>query len=216
MYVCADDLTADINEPRNISEAWSNEYNTQWKKATDSEFSALIENGTWELVPPPEDKNIVGSRWVFKVKRKADGSVEKFKARLVAQGYSQTEGIDYNEVFSPVVRNTSIRSLLALANILDWEIHQMDVTTAFLQGDLTDEIYMKQPEGYRSKENPDYVCKLKKSLYGLKQSARCWNFTLDSFLKSSGYKLVGADSCLHMKSVKLQNGKTILLSYQSM
>ena len=207
MYVCADDLTADINEPRNISEAWSNEYNTQWKKATDSEFSALIENGTWELVPPPEDKNIVGSRWVFKVKRKADGSVEKFKARLVAQGYSQTEGIDYNEVFSPVVRNTSIRSLLALANILDWEIHQMDVTTAFLQGDLTDEIYMKQPEGYRSRENPDYVCKLKKSLYGLKQSARCWNSTLDSFLKSSGYKQVGADSCLYMKSVKLQNDK---------
>ncbi|CAB3994449.1 Hypothetical predicted protein, partial [Paramuricea clavata] len=156
MYVCADDLTADINEPRNISEAWSNEYNTQWKKATDSEFNALMENGTWELVPPPDDKNIVGSRWVFKVKRKADGSVEKFKARLVAQGYSQTEGIDYNEVFSPVVRNTSIRSLLALANILDWEIHQMDVKTAFLQGDLTDEIYMKQPEGYRSKENPDH------------------------------------------------------------
>ena len=207
MYVCTDDLTSDINEPRNLSEAWSNEHNAQWKKATDSEFNALLENDTWQLVPPPEDKNIVGSRWVFKVKRNADGSVEKFKARLVAQGYSQAKGIDYQEVFSPVVRSTSIRSLLALANTLDWEIHQMDVKTAFLQGDLTEEIYMEQPEGYRSEEHPDYVCRLKKSLYGLKQSARCWNTALDNYLKSNGYKQLDADSCLYMKTVRMQNGK---------
>ena len=184
MYVCADDLTSDINKPRNLSEAWSNEHNAQWKKATDSEFNALMENDTWQLVPPPENKNMVGSRWVSKVKRNADGSVERFKARLVAQGYSQAEGIDYHEVFSPVVRSTSVRLLLALANTLDWDIHQMNVKTAFLQGDLTEDIYMKQPEGYRSKEHPDYVCKLNKSLYGLKQSARCWNSALDSYLKS--------------------------------
>ena len=168
MYVCADDLTSDINKSRNLSEAWSNEHNAQWKKATDSEFNALMANDTWQFVPPPENKNIVGSRWVFKVKRNADGSVEKFKARLVAQGYSQAEGIDYHEVFSPVVRSTSIRLLLALANTLDWDIHQTEVKMAFLQGDLTEDIYTEQPEGYRSKEQPDYVCKLKKSLYGLK------------------------------------------------
>jgi hypothetical protein len=96
---------------------------------------------------------------------------------------------------------------LALANILYWEMHQMDEKTAFLQGDLTEELYMKPPKGCRSKENPDHVCKLKKSLCALKQSARCWDSTLDSFLKSSGYKQVGADSCLYMNSVKLQNGK---------
>ena len=141
MYVCADDLTSDINEPRNLSEAWSNEHNAQWKKATDSECNALMANDTWQLVPRPENKNIVGSRWVFKVKRNADGSVGKFKARLVAQGYSQAEGIDYHEVFSPVVRSTFIRSLLALANTLDLEIHQMDVKKAFLHGDLTEDIY---------------------------------------------------------------------------
>ena len=132
-----------------------------------------MENDTWQRVPPPEDKNIVGSRWVFKVKRSTYGLVDKFKARLVVQEYSQAKGIDYQEVFSPAVQSTSIRSLLALANTLDWEIHQMDVKTAFLQGDLTEEIYMEQPEGYRSEEHPDYVFRLKKSLYGLKQSASC-------------------------------------------
>ena len=122
MYV-ADDLTADINEPRNISEAWSYEHSQHWKDATNSEYGSLIENGTWELVPLPKGKNVVGSRWVFKVKRDGEGCVQRFKARLVAQGYSQTEGVDYNEVFSPVERNTSIRSMLALANVHDWEVH---------------------------------------------------------------------------------------------
>ena len=167
----------------------------------------MISNDTWELVPLPEGKNVVGSRWVFKVKRDENGSVERFKARLVAQGYSQAEGIDYHEVFSPVVRNTSIRTLLALANTCDWEVHQMDVYTAFLQGDLDEEIYMKQPDGYTDEENPNHVCKLKKSLYGLKQAARCWNSAIDGYLKSDGYKQVGADPCLYIKSVKQQNGK---------
>ena len=203
----AEDLTADISEPRNIEQAWNEDYCVQWKEATDSEYNSLISNDTWELVPLPAGKNVVGSRWVFKVKRDANGLVDRFKARLVAQGFSQAEGIDYHEVFSPVVRNTSIRALLALANNCDWEVHQMDVHTAFLQGDLDEEIYMKQPDGYVDKEKPNYVCKLKKSLYGLKQAARCWNSAIDSYLKSDGYKPVGADPCLYIKSVKRQNGK---------
>ena len=99
-----------------------------------------------ELVPPPHDKNItvlVGSKWVFKVKRNTDGTVQKFKARLVAQGYTQSPGVHYDEVFAPVVRYTSIRSLLPVANICNWEIHQMDAKTAFLQGDLNEKIYMR-------------------------------------------------------------------------
>ena len=160
----ASDITADINEPINIDEAFSGQHSTEWKQATDSEFESLIENGTWELVPKPEGKNIVGNKWVFKVKRDENGDVQRYKARLVAQGYSQTEGVDYNEVFSPVVRNTTIRSLLALSNAKDWEVHQMDVRTAFLQGNLEEEVYMRQPDGYINEEYPDYVCKLKRSI----------------------------------------------------
>ena len=163
----ASDITADINEPINIDEAFSGQHSTEWKQATDSEFESLIENGTWELVPKPEGKNIVGNKWVFKVKRDENGDVQRYKARLVAQGYSQTEGVDYSEVFSPVVRNTTIRSLLALSNAKDWEVHQMDVRTAFLQGNLEEEINMQQPDGYINEEYPDYVCKLKRSIYGL-------------------------------------------------
>ena len=115
--------------------------------------------------------------------------------------------MDYQEIFSPVVRNTSIRSLLAVANICDWEVHQMDVKTAFLQGELNDEIYMKQPEGYVDKEKQDYVCKLRKSIYGLKQAARCWNTSIDTFLKSSGYRKSSSDPCIYIKSVKGEDGK---------
>ena len=203
----ASNLTADVNEPVDIDEAFSGEHSADWIKAAKSEFDSLKENRTWDLVPPPEGKNIVGSRWVFKAKRAADGSIQKYKARLVAKGYSQAEGIDYQEVFSPVARYNSIRSLLAVANICNWDIHQMDVKTAFLQGDLEDEIYMQQPEGFIDKKRPDYVCKLNKGIYGLKQAARCWNAAIDTYLLSSGYKKCSADPCVYMKSVKQKNGK---------
>ena len=206
LYNCTEDLTADINEPSNINEAWTGKNSAEWKKATESEYKSLIDNHTWELVPPPHDKNIVGSKWVFKVKRNADGTVQKFKARLVAQGYTQSPGIDYDEVFAPVVRYTSIRSLLAVANICNWEIHQMDAKTAFLQGDLNEEIYMRQPNGFVDPDKPDYVCKLNKGIYGLKQAARCWNNSINSYLLSHGYKKSTADPCVYIKTVKSQDG----------
>ena len=146
----------------------------KWKKALEDEYNSLVHNETWELVPPPEDANIVGSKWVFKIKHDANGNVDRHKARLVAQGYSQTYGVDYQEVFSPVTRYSSIRTLLALANVHDLEVHQMDVKTAFLNGSIEHNIYMSQPEGFIDVEHPEYVSKLNKSLYGLKQSARCW------------------------------------------
>ena len=114
----------DINEPRNINEVRKTEYSLQWKDAMDSEYDSLINSNTGESVPLPKDKNIVGSSLVFKVRRKVDGSTNRFKARLVAQGYSQSKGADYEEIFSPVVRYNSIRSLLAVANFCDWEVHQ--------------------------------------------------------------------------------------------
>ena len=143
----------------------------------------------------------------MKVKHDENGSVNRFKARLVAQGYSQVKGVDYDEVFSPVARNTSVRSLLALANAHDLEIHQMDVKTAFLNGSLDCEIYMSQPEGFVDPDRPNHVCKLKKSIYGLKQSARCWNTTLDEYLKSVGYHKSNADGCIYVKSVKEVNDR---------
>ena len=158
-------------------------------------------------VPLPKGKNVVGSHWVFKLKHNSDGSIERYKASLVAQGRSQSEGVDYQEVFSPVVCYSTIRSLLAVANIYDWEIHQMDVKTAFLQGDLEEEIYMRQPDGYIDNDKPNHVCKLKKSIYGLKQAACCWNSVIDSHLKSNGYKNSGADPCVYIKLVRQSNGR---------
>ena len=185
-----------MEEPRTVHEALNGEQSSRWREAMESEYSSLLKNDTWDLVPSPEGKNIVGSRWVLKVKHDENGSVNRFKARLVVKG------VDYDEVFSPVARNTSVRSLLALANAHDLEIHQMDVKTAFLNGSLDFEIYMSQPEGF-----VDPVCQLKKSIYGLKQSARCWNTTLDECLKSVGYHKSNADGCIYVKSVKEVNDR---------
>ena len=198
--------SSEIEEPKTVHEALNGEQSIQWKEAMESEYSSLLKNDTWDLVPPPEGKNVVGSRWLLKVKRDENGSVDRFKARLVAQGYSQVKGVDYDEVFSPVARYSSVRSLLALANAQDLEIHQMDVKTAFLNGLLDCEIYMSQPEGFVDPDKPNHVCKLKKSIYGLKQSARCWNTTLDEYLNSVGYRKSNADGCIYVKSLKEVNG----------
>ena len=171
------------------------------------ELESLTKNNTWELVPPPEGKNIVGSKWVLKVKRNSDGSLDRFKARLVAQGYTQTHGIYYEEVFTLVAKYSTIRSLPTLANAHDLEVHQLDVKTVFLNGSVEHDIYMSQPEGFIDPNRPNYVCKLNKSIYGLKQSARCWNSTLDEFLTSSGYRRSTADECTYIKQIKNSNGK---------
>ena len=202
---------SDAEEPRSISEALNRKNAKQWKEATDGEYKSLMQNKTWRLVDLPKGKNVVGCKWVFKVKRNADGDVSRYKARLVAQGYSQEAGQDYEEVFAPVARYSSIRSVLAIANQLDLEVHQMDVKTAFLNGDLENEIYMEQPEGYVDKNRPNMVCKLQKSLYGLKQSARCWNIAIDRFLKDSGYVQSSADPCIYSKSESKDGKKASLM-----
>ena len=198
-------LTSELEEPKSFKKAMNNEHSVQWKNAMDEEFGSLQTNNTWELVPRSSitNRNIVGCRWVYKIKRGADGSIDRFKARLVAQGYSQTEGVDYEEVFSPVARATTIRMLLSFANTHDLEVHQMDVKTAFLNGVLDNEIFMEQPEGFIDPNKPDFVCKLNKGLYGLKQSARCWNQTLDEYLVGVAgyYKKSAADGCIYLKNV---------------
>ncbi len=189
-----------IAEPKTLHEALDGEHSKEWKKSADLEYSSLIENDTWKLVELPEGRKPIGCRWVFRVKYFQDGKVDRFKGRLVVKGYSQKYGIDYDEMFSPVVQFSSIRVLLAFAAQHNMEIHQMDVVTAFLNGNLEEEIYMQQPEGYVVPGKENLICQLKKSLYGLKQSPRCWNKAFSDYLVSISFKQSEADACVFVRS----------------
>ncbi|KAL5734666.1 hypothetical protein ACOSP7_032527 [Xanthoceras sorbifolium] len=156
-----------------------------WQQAMNEELSALHKTDTWDLVPLLPSKSTVGSRWVYKIKTKFDGSVERYKARLVAKGFSQQYGMDYEETFAPVVKMTTVRTLIAVASIRQWHISQMDVKNAFLNSDLHEEIYMAPPPGVS--HNPREVCKLKKSLYGLKQAPRAWFEKFSAVITSLGF-----------------------------
>lgn len=186
---------ASVEEPQTYKEAIHCRNKDKWEKAINEELTSLQENSTWKLVELPDDKKAIGCKWVFKVKQDADTKLTKYKARLCAKGYNQREGIDYEETFSPVIRYDSLRTLLALATKEDMEVKQFDVATAFLNGDLTEEIYMKQPEGYET-ENKDLVCKLQKSLYGLKQASKCWNDKFKHFITIFGFEQLNADKCI--------------------
>ena len=142
----------EVPEPETIDEALSSSHAKEWKLATDSEYQSLIDNNTWDLVELPEGRTPVGCKWVFKIKYNGEGKVERFKSRLVAKGYSQRQGIDFEETFSPVVRFSAIRTLLVLAIQKDMIVHQMDVVTAFLNGELYGETYMQQLRDMKSQE----------------------------------------------------------------
>ncbi|KAH9750727.1 reverse transcriptase Ty1/copia-type domain-containing protein [Citrus sinensis] len=150
------------------------------------EYEALIRNKTWSLVSSSAEHKVVGNKWVFRVKQNSDGSIVKYKARLVAKGFQQTEGVDYFETFSPVVKSSTVRIILSLAAMHKWTIRQVDVNNAFLNGELTEDVYMCQLEGFVDLQKPNYVCKLKKALYGLKQAPRaCKVFALKDLGKLS-------------------------------
>ena len=189
-------------EPKTVNEALSGINSQKWTEAMQSEMKSLNENKVWELVKLPKGRKAIGCKWIFKTKIDGDGNIERYKARLVAQGYTQKYGVDYDQTFSPVVSFESIRSIAAIAAQKGLKLHQMDVKTAFLNGELTEEIYLKQPEGFIEKGYEDYVCKLKRSIYGLKQSARCWNVELDKKLKDMGFTQCKSDPCIYTKSAK--------------
>ena len=149
----------------------------------DEELDQIEKNDTWELVPRPKNKNVIGTKWVFRNKLNEDGQVTRNKARLVCKGYAQIEGIDFEETYAPVARMEAIRLLLSYACSKNVKIYQMDVKSSFLNGELEEEVYIEQTEGFQLLENTDYVCKLKKALYGLKQAPRAWYSRLDKYLQ---------------------------------
>ncbi|KAI5319091.1 hypothetical protein L3X38_038799 [Prunus dulcis] len=173
----------------------------------ESELESMTKNGVWRLVVLPPGCKPIGCKWVYKTKRNAQGQIDRYKARLVAKGYTQEEGVDYNETFSPVSTKDSFRVIMALVAHFDLHLHQMDVKTAFLNGDLIEEIYMKQPDGFASKGEESLVCKLQKSIYGLKQASRQWYFKFDEVVKSQGFIDNPLDECIYMKF----NGKNFVL-----
>lgn len=153
------------------------------------ELDALQKNKTWILVPRESHMNIVGSKWVFKTKLNATGTLDRLKARLVAKGYHQINGIDYTETFSPVIKPGTIRLVLSLALVNIWEIKQLDVKNAFLHGTLNEDIFMKQPPGMFDPNFPNHVCKLLKAIYGLRQASRTWFDRFSTFFNKTWFLL---------------------------
>ncbi|KAJ9545029.1 hypothetical protein OSB04_024736 [Centaurea solstitialis] len=191
--------SGDLNEPTSYGEAVSGSESEQWQEAMKAEMQSMYDNQVWELTDLPQHCRAVGRKWVFKKKTDMDGNVHTFKARLVAKGFTQTHGIDYDETFSPVAMLKSIRILMAISAYFNYEIWQMDVKTAFLNGKLTEEVYMEQPEGFEDPKNPNKVCKLLKSIYGLKQASQSWNLHFDERIKEFGFTKSEFEPCVYTK-----------------
>lgn len=197
-------------EPSSYSEAISCDNSSKWLVAMNDEFESLQKNSTWKLVELPAGKKPLKCKWIYKKKECISGvEPARFKAHLVVKGFEQREDIDFNEVFSPVVRHTSIRVMLAIVALFDLELEQLDVKTAFLHGDLDEEIYMTQPEGFSAPGQEHLVCHLQKSLYGLKQAPRQWYKRFDSFMLAHGYSRSNYEHCIYLK--QFPNGSFVYL-----
>ncbi|KAE8255524.1 hypothetical protein A4X13_0g3015 [Tilletia indica] len=188
-------------EPATFSEAKRRKDWDKWKHAMDEQMESLMGMGTWELMELPPNRKAIGSRWVYKLKLDEEGQAARWKARLVAQGFTQQPGVDYFETFAPVARFDSARIIFALAVHHGWVIHQLDVVTAYLNGDLDEEIYMRQPPGFeqKDKDGKELVCRLRLPLYGLKQSGRQWNSKFHTKLLERGYVQCKSEPCLYVR-----------------
>ena len=185
--------------PATVQEALSGEHKAKWQAAMNSEMLSLQENGVYEIVDRPAGKKVVKSKWVLRIKTNGRGEIEKYKARVVAKGFSRVEGVDYDQTFSPTVRFESIRQLVAVGTSRGLHMHQMDVTTSFLYALLEEEVYMEQPEGTVLEGNEGKVMRLLKCLYGLKQAPRQWNIYIDTVLKGLGFRRLKSDVGVYMK-----------------
>jgi hypothetical protein len=179
-------------DPETFAQAMRRPDADHWFKAAEDEMQSLLENGTWELVKLPPGRQAIGSRWVFRVKRNSDGSIERYKGRVVAQGFSQRPGFDYTETFAPTAKWAALRAILAVAALEDLELESVDISSAFLNGTTDADVYMRQPPGFEQ-GGPEWVCKLRKALYGLKQAGRQWHIKLDQEFTGMGFSLVRCD-----------------------
>jgi hypothetical protein len=167
-----------------------------WRRAMEEEYAALLANQTWDLVPRPSGCNVVTGKWIWTHKRRADGTLERYKARWVLRGFTQWPGVDYDETFSPVVKPATVRTVLSLALSRSWLVHQLDVKNAFLHGTLLEIVYCSQLAGFVDSSRPDMVCRLNKSLYGLKQAPRAWYSLFATFLLTLGFTEAKSDMSL--------------------
>jgi hypothetical protein len=172
-------------EPSNTSQAFKD---PNWCKVMSEEYDALVRNGTWELVSPDGITNLVGCMWVYRIKRNSDGSINRFKARLIAKGFHQHPGVDYHDTSSPVVKPITVCLVLSLAVSHGWSLKQLDINNAFLQGCLSETMFMAQPPGFVDQDKPSFICKLHKAIYGLKQAPRVWYYELRHFLLASRFR----------------------------
>ena len=185
-----------IPDPTSLEEVRVSPHVAHWDDAMKKEMQALHEHNTWSLVPKPVDRRALGVKWVFKTKYLPSGRVEKFKARLVALGYLQKEGVDFRETYAPVAHMTSMRLIIGVASSLGLVLEQLDVDSAFLNGFIDAEVYLKQPPGFVNPKYPDHVYRLLKSLYGLKQAGRIWFHAACAAIRELGLLPTNADSCV--------------------
>lgn len=187
------------DDPVNFQNAMNNSNYVKWIEAMNEEYKSMQDNKVWELVPLPEGKKPIGCKWIFKTKRDSKGNVERYKARLIAKFYTQKEWIDYKETFDPVSSKDSFRTIMALVAHFDMEFHQMDVKTAFLNGDIEETIYMVQLENFVLGNPKKMVCKLTKYIYGLKQASRQWYHKFHQVILSYGIETNDVDDCVYHK-----------------
>ena len=191
-------LLTDAGEPEHFAEAMQGGESIKWELAMEDEIKSLQKNKTWSLTKLPEGKKVLQNRWVYRLKEEPDGS-KRYKARLVVKGFQQRQGIDFTEIFSPVVKMTTIRVILSIVAAENLHLEQLDVKTAFLHGDLEEEIFMAQPKGFEVQGKENLVCKLHKSLYGLKQAPRQWYKKFNEFMRNSGFHRCEEDHCCYVK-----------------
>ena len=200
-----------VTEPTTYQQAVSGKQSELWKNAMDEEMASLLANKTWTLSYPPDGIKPIPVKWVYKVKCTPEGEIERFKARVVAKGFKQEEGINYTEVFSPVSKYSTLRAVIAKVSIEDLHLHQLDIKTAFLQADLEEDVYIQQPMGY-NEGDPNLACHLHKAIYGLKQAPRAWYLLLDQELKARGFHVSSADPGLYVFTDPV-DGQLYLLVY---
>ena len=189
-----------VSDPMTYKDAVTYPRSSMWINVMQDEIASMDHNGVWELVELPIGCKPIGCKWVYKTKKDSQGRIERFKARLVAKGFTQKEGIDYTETFSPVSSKDSFRIIMALTAHFDLELHHMDVKTTFLNGDLFETVYMKQPKGFEENGKEHLVCELKKSIYGLKQASRQWYLKFDEVITSLGFVENNVDHCIYLKT----------------